>query len=64
MSRTKKIIKKGKPKGRGNPLGICMCTHCKRGRLRRNDGMVEKVKHKQRTDWKTNKQADRGVYTD
>jgi hypothetical protein len=63
MSRTKKTIKKGRPKGRGNPLGLCMCVHCKRGRLGKKLGMVEKIKHKQKVGWKTNKQETRGAYT-
>ena len=32
MQTTKvKPIDKSKPKGRGNPLGLCMCSQCKNG---------------------------------
>ena len=67
MSRTKKEIKKGKPKGRGNPMGICMCSECKKGRLCTRKGKsrdVIKIKHKFRTEWKTNKPFKKGMYTD
>lgn len=67
MSRTKKEIKKGKPKGRANPLGICMCSACKTGRVcvrKGKKGEVEKIKHKFRTEWKTNKRFKKGMYTD
>lgn len=67
MSRTKKEIKKGKPKGRANPLGICMCVACKTGRVRSRIGKsreVIKMCHKFRTEWKTNKKFKAGMFTD
>ena len=64
MSDTKKKLKKGRPSGRGNPYGICMCVQCKGGRIGRKDSLVEKIKHKFRNCWKTNKQFKKGAYTD
>mgnify|MGYP001558831593 CR=1 FL=1 len=67
MSRTIKKIHKGKPKGRGNQLGLCGCPACKAGRLKRKSGEtreVIKMKHKFRTEWKTNKKFKKGMYTD
>lgn len=66
MSRTIKKINKGKPKGRGNPLGLCICSQCKAGRLSRKNETREviKMKHKFRTEWKTNKKFKKGMYTD
>ena len=66
MSDTKKrTIKKGKPQGRPNPYGLCMCVACKWGRTRsRNQGIVQKIKHKYRTCWKTGKSLKIGAYTD
>ena len=64
MSDTKKQVKKGKPKGRGNPLGLCMCRICKGGRMGKRDSLVGKIKHKYRTNWKTNKEQQKGAYTD
>lgn len=63
MSRTKKTIEKGKPNGRGNPLGICMCKTCKAGRLGREDSAIIRLKRKVRR-WKSNKPAEKGAYTD
>jgi hypothetical protein len=64
MSRTYKTIKSGKPKGRGNPLGLCMCVQCKTARLGKKDGDVMKMKKKFRNSWKTGKHEQKGVYSD
>jgi len=60
----KKKYTKHRIQGRANPYGLCPCGPCRKGRAIRKVGMVEKIKHKQRTAWKTNKQEKRGAYTD
>jgi hypothetical protein len=53
---------KGKPH-RPNNLGVCMCSHCKYGRMGSRDSMVMKVKRRLR-NWWNNKPEKRGAYTD
>lgn len=63
MSRTKKVFFRGK-NNKPNPYGLCMCVECKRGRIRTRHGIVDKIKHRQRTGWKTGKKDEKGAYTD
>lgn len=65
MSRTKhrKEYTKHRIRGRGNPYGLCPCAACRAGRSK-SKGYVEKIKHKFRTCWKTNKNYKKGIYTD
>lgn len=53
-----------RPKNRGNPLGICKCRHCKRGRQGKHSG-VKRMNKKIRLEGKgLGKPFVKGLYTD
>lgn len=68
MSRTlahnpnRSYLKKNK---NANPLGICHCSQCRYGRMRRKsrDGDIDTMKKRLRRWW-GNKPPKKGIYTD
>jgi hypothetical protein len=64
MSRTRAhhetITKRKNPK-HANPLGICRCVQCQYVR-HNSSSSLEKIKRKQKRDWKSNKPAAKGYY--
>jgi hypothetical protein len=51
-----------KPKGRGNPLGVCKCTQCKHAGKKGRHHLVEKANKQLRKSFKSNKEFVKGIY--